>query len=81
MDDVSSLASMGLALPSPAYIAGVILFSLVGYVAYRYGKKQSAPPVKWIGIALMLYSYVTPETWMMYAVGAGLCAALYFVRT
>ena len=65
---LDNLGSLGLTLPSPAYIAGAILFSIIGYAAYRYGKKQSLAGPKWIGIALMLYSYVTPETWMMYAV-------------
>ena len=80
MDDLNSLASMGLTLPSPAYLAGAILFSIIGYVAYRYGKKLSLAAPKWIGIALMLYSYITPETWMMYVAGIGLCAALYVYR-
>ena len=71
---------MGLTLPGPAYIAGAILFSIIGYAAYRYGKKASLAAPKWIGIALMLYSYVTPETWMMYVAGIGLCAALYIFR-
>ncbi len=80
MDDLNSLSSMGLTLPGPAYIAGAILFSIIGYAAYRYGKKASLAAPKWIGIALMLYSYVTPETWMMYVAGIGLCAALYIFR-
>lgn len=80
MDDLNNLESMGLTLPSAAYIAGAIFFSIIGYAAYRYGKKASLPVPKWIGIALMLYSYATPETWMMYAAGVGLCVALYFFR-
>ena len=27
----------------------------------------------------MLYPYAVSETWMLYAIGAALCAALYFV--
>lgn len=80
MDELNTPASMGLTLPSPAYLAGIVLFSIIGYAAYRYGKKASLPIPKWIGIALMLYAYITPETWMMYVVGAGLCAALYAFR-
>lgn len=76
---MDGLQSLGL-LPTPAYLAGLILFSIVGYVAYRYGKKTEQPTGKWIGVALMLYPYVTPETWQLYAVGGGLCAALYWTR-
>lgn len=80
MEALDPAASMGLELPSAAYIAGAILFSIIGYAAYRYGKKLSLAGPRWIGLALMLYSYVTPETWMMYTAGGGLCVALYFFR-
>ena len=80
MDDAQSLGSMGLTLPSPEYIFGAILFGIIGFVAYRYGKTTSRPMVKWIGVALMLYPYAIAETWMLYAVGASMCIALYFYR-
>lgn len=80
MDDLNNLGSMGLALPSPAYLIGAILFGIIGYAAYRYGKKASNQAVKWIGVALMLYPYAISGTWQLYAVGAGLCTGLYFYR-
>lgn len=78
MDTVQALESFGLTLPSPAYIAGVLLFGLLGYAAYRYGKKTERPRSKWLGIALMLYPYIVPQTWLMYVVGVALCAGVYF---
>jgi hypothetical protein len=33
-----------------------------------------------MGVALMLYPYVISETWLLYLVGAALCAALYLDR-
>jgi hypothetical protein len=80
MDDLKNLESFGFTLPSPAYIFGAILFGIVGFAAYRYGKKTSLGNIKWIGIALMLYPYVISETWLLYIVGVGLCAALYIFR-
>ena len=80
MDDLKSLESMGFSLPSPAYLVGAILFGIIGYAAYRYGKKASIEAVKWIGVALMLYPYVISETWLLYVVGAPLCGALYAFR-
>lgn len=76
----AATASMGLELPSMAYIVGAILFSSVGYVAWRYGRKRQLTRVKWLGVALMLYSYVAFETWILYAIGAALCVALYVWR-
>jgi len=43
MDDIRTLESIGLTLPSPAYLIGVVLFGLIGYAAHRYGRKASVP--------------------------------------
>lgn len=77
MDDLKPLESMGFTLPSPAYLFGIIIFSVIGYAAYRYGKNAGRGLTKWIGVALMLYSYAISATWLLYAVGAGLCVGLY----
>ena len=77
MDSLNTLGSMGFAWPSPAYLLGSLLFGLVGWGAYRYGKKNALPRAKWIGLALMLYPYAISATWLLYAVGALLCGALY----
>jgi hypothetical protein len=80
MDELKTIESMGFTLPSPAYLMGAILFGIIGFAAYRYGKKSSLGTIKWIGITLMLYPYAIPETWVLYAVGTGLCVALYVTR-
>lgn len=80
MDDLKSLESLGFALPGPAYLFGAILFGLIGYAAYRYGKKAADSTTKWVGIALMLYPYTISGTWQLYAVGGGLCLGLYISR-
>ena len=71
-----TLEALGLTLPGPAYLIGALVFSIIGYIGYRHGKKAGQPIAKWLGIVLMLYSYVVANTWLMYAAGAGLCAAL-----
>lgn len=80
MDELNTLQSMGLTLPSPAYLFGAIVFGIIGWVAYRYGKKTEHQRVKWLGVALMLYPYAISQTWLMYLVGVGLCAACYYYR-
>jgi hypothetical protein len=77
MDGLTTLEALGVTLPSPAYIFGTVLFGVIGYAAYRYGKKASVQPARWIGIALMLYPYAVSATWLLYLVGAGLCIGLY----
>lgn len=78
MDFSQFLQAWGLELPSPAYIAGAILFGIVGIVAWRHGRKTKRPAPKWLGLGLMLYPYAVPQTWLMYLVGSALCAWLFF---
>ena len=77
MDELKSLQSLGLVLPSPAYILGAIVFGLIGYVAFRRGRKTSTAALTWTGVALMVYPYAVPQTWLLWTVGVALCAWLY----
>jgi len=61
MDELKTLETLGLTIPSVAYIVGALVFGIIGYVGYRYGKKASLKTPKWIGIALMLYPYAISE--------------------
>jgi len=74
MDALQVLQSSGLELPTPAYLAGLLLFGVIGMVAWWHGKRRQRPTVKWLGLALMLYPYVVPQTWLLYAIGAALTA-------
>ncbi len=79
MDDVAaSLQALGLDLPTPAYLVGALLFSIVGWVAFRYGRKRDHPKTMWLGVALMFYPYVVPWTWLLYALGIALCVGIWF---
>ena len=77
MNDLSSLSALGLDLPSPAYLFGAILFGILGYLTYRRGRKSSQSALTWAGLALMLYPYLVSQTWLLWAMGAALCAWVY----
>ena len=77
MDSSQNLSSLGLALPSAAYLAGAILFGLLGYAAFRYGRQLSRPSFTWGGLALMLYPYGVSDTWLLWLLGLVLCAAMF----
>ena len=79
-DGLDTLGALGIALPSPAYIVGVIVFGVVGLVAYYRGKRSGRPRMRWLGLALMLYPYLVWQTWLLYLAGAGLCAAIWWYR-
>ena len=72
------LAALGLELPTPAYLAGLLVFGLVGYAAFRHGRKTKRPALTWAAVAMMLYPYAVPQTWLLWAIGAAGRAWLYF---
>jgi len=80
MNELPPLQSLGLELPSPAYIAGAILFGLIGLVAWRWGRKAGRRRTMWIGVALMFYPYLVSATWALYAVGVALCVGIALDR-
>lgn len=80
MDPASTLNTLGITLPSPAYLFGAIVFGLVGWVAFRSGRRRGKPLTVGLGLALMLYPYVVTRTVWMVAVGVALCVGLWFDR-
>jgi hypothetical protein len=81
MDELSTLKSLGLDLPSPAYILGAIVFGLIGFAAFRHGRKTGRKPTLWLGVALMVYPYAISSTWLLYVVGTALCAGIFLDRS
>jgi hypothetical protein len=77
MNELASLGSLGLALPSPAYIVGSVLFGIVGYVAYRRGRKVARSELTWAGVVMMVYPYAVSQTWLLWVAGVVLCGWLY----
>lgn len=84
MDPLQALRtaeSMGFALPTPAYLFGALLFGLIGWGAFRTGRRQQRPRATWIGEALILHPYLVSQTWLVYGTGTGtgtaLCAGLW----
>jgi hypothetical protein len=80
MDSAARIGALGLPLPNPAYLFGAIAFGLVGFAAWRYGRKAERVRARWLGVALMVYPYFVSQTWLLYGVGAVLCAALLLDR-
>ena len=80
MDELSALKSLGLELPSPAYIFGAVVFGLIGLAAFRHGRKRGRRRTLWLGVALMVYPYAISRTWLLYIVGLALCGALFLDR-
>ncbi|HEY3203483.1 MAG TPA: hypothetical protein VGL03_07455 [Thermoanaerobaculia bacterium] len=65
---------------SLATILVAVLFGLVGFAAFRYGKKNGEPRQLFLGIALMAYGYFVSNPWLSLAIGAALTLLLFFPR-
>ena len=77
-DSLRLLETLGFTWPTPAYIVGVIVFGILGMIAYYVGKRRQQRATKWLGVALMLYPYVVSQTWLLYAIGVALAGAAWF---
>jgi hypothetical protein len=78
MTSLNELEQMGLVLPGPWTIAAAILFGIVGWVAFRRGRKTSRPHLTWTGLALMLYPYAIDQEIAVWLIGAVLTGWVYF---
>jgi len=63
---------------TPANIIGGILFSVIGLLALRYGKRQVDIKAMIIGALLIVFPYFVPNTIMLYLIGLVLTVALFF---
>jgi len=57
-----------------------ILFGIVGWYAFLHGKRENSWRPMVIGILLMFYPYFITNTFLTFAIGIALSAALYFWR-
>ena len=57
-----------------------VFFGLVGFAAFRYGRKNAEPRPLFLGIALMAYGYFVTNAWVSLAIGSVLTLALFFPR-
>ena len=62
---------------SLASILSSLFFSAIGLWVLREGKRKADYRILMIGLALMFYTYFTPNPWLDWGVGLGLCALAY----
>jgi hypothetical protein len=67
-------------MPSPANLFGSLMFGVIGFAAFMYGKKMAGLRAMLIGVALMVVPYFIDPTWLLYTVGTALTAALFVFR-
>jgi len=67
-------------MPSPAVLFAWLIFGVVGFAAFTYGRKRGLWRLIGIGVALMAFPYFVSQAWLLYAIGLALCGALYIWR-
>ena len=65
-------------MPLSTPLLDAIVFGLLGFAAWRFGKRREQVNTKWLGVALMFYPYAVPNTLLLWLVGLGLCGAIYW---
>ena len=71
---------IGLGGFSLATILIAVLFGLVGFAAFRYGRKNDEPRPLFLGIALMAYGYFVTNAWVSLGIGTLLTLLIFFPR-
>jgi hypothetical protein len=76
---LSGLAGGGGGINVGYWVAN-ILFGIIGWCAFSYGRKEKNYRPVVIGLVLMVYPYFITNTILTFAVGFALTSALYFWR-
>jgi hypothetical protein len=71
---------LGFGSLSLATIVIAVVFSIVGFAAFRYGRKNQEPRPLFLGIALMAYGYFVGNAWVSLGIGALLTLLIFFPR-
>lgn len=56
-----------------------VLFGALGLFGWQVGRRQQSAGKMIVGVCLMVFSWVIPDGWMTWVVGAALTATLFYV--
>ena len=59
---------------------GGMIFGSIGFAAFIYGKKMGYYKMMFIGFLLCVFPYFVSSNLVLYTIGAGLTAALFFLK-
>ena len=78
IEEASRMLGVDLGSISLATVLIAVFFSLVGFAAFRYGRKNDEPRPLVLGIGLMAYGYFVSNAWLSFGIGAVLTLLLFF---
>jgi len=65
---------------SPSSLLAGIIFGTIGFYMIRESRRRGNLWMALIGLALMSYTYFTPNPWVDWGGGVALCALAYNLR-
>lgn len=65
---------------SPAMLMWSMVFGVIGFAYYRYGKKQGEATPLIAGIALFIFPYFISNVYVLVAIGAGIALTPFFIK-
>ncbi len=76
MNNSNNSLFLGLVSNQTAFIAGIVVFLVIGLLAFRRGKQTKRAEFTWIGLALMVFPYAVSQAWLLWSIGATLIVLL-----
>ena len=76
MNDSNKALFLGLVSNQTAFITGIVVFLVIGLLAFRRGKQTKRAEFTAIGFALMVFPYAVSQVWLLWSIGAALTVLL-----
>jgi hypothetical protein len=67
-------------LPPPSDLLAMLIFSIIGLIAFKVGKREAQPIRLVIGMTLMIYPYFVRGSLWLWLVGLLLTGSLYVFK-
>ncbi len=64
-------------MPTPGELLASMVFGVIGFGVFIYGKKQALARPMAVGVALMVFPYFVSRVWLSWTIGVALCALLF----
>ena len=76
MNDSSNSIFLGLVSNQTAFITGIVVFLVMGLLAFRRSKQTKRAELTAIGLALMVFPYAVSQAWLLWSIGLALTVLL-----
>jgi len=76
MNNSNSALFLGLVSNQTAFITGIVVFLVMGLLAFRRGKQTKRAEFTVIGLVFMVFPYAVSQAWLLWSIGVALMVLL-----